>query len=84
MNDLALVKVQIEGLSFLKTIKSLKYSWSDKLGTIGGTLVLFTGFSFLAVVEMMYWILITLINITKSNTIYIIYFSKLLTFIDSK
>ena len=68
MNDLAFVKVQIEGFSFLKRIKSLKYSWSDKLGTIGGTLGLFTGFSFLAVVEIMYWILINLINITKSNT----------------
>ena len=46
--------------SYIKMKKSLKYNTTIKLGTIGGTIGLFTGFSFMALVEIAYWILVTL------------------------
>ena len=43
-------------------IQSERISTSEKIGSIGGTLGLFTGFSFLAAVEMIYWAITTLVR----------------------
>ena len=42
-------------------------SFSDKLGVIGGTIGLFSGFSFVALFEFYYWIVVTLIKYFKSS-----------------
>ena len=58
--DVAHVVIKMENQSFMKLKKSLKYNTTIKLGTIGGTIGLFTGFSFMALVEIAYWIIITI------------------------
>ena len=58
--DIAIVQLKMEKDSYIKMKKSLKYNTTIKLGTIGGTIGLFTGFSFMALVEIAYWVLVTL------------------------
>ena len=58
--DVAHVVIKMENQSLMKMKKSLKYNTTIKLGTIGGTIGLFTGFSFMALVELAYWIIITI------------------------
>ena len=55
----ARVQVKLDGSSYLKRIQTLKYKDSDKFAIIGGTLGLFTGFSFIVLFELLYWILVT-------------------------
>ena len=63
--DIAHVVIKMESQSFTKMKKSLKYNTTIKLGTIGGTIGLFTGFSFMALVELAYWIIVTLKKIAS-------------------
>ena len=63
--DIAIVEIQIEGQSFVRMRQSLRKTLGDKLGELGGMLGLFTGFSFMAIVELIYWILVTLQRIFK-------------------
>ena len=58
--DVVHVVIKMENQSYMKMKKSLKYNTAIKLGTIGGTIGLFTGFSFMALVEIAYWIIINL------------------------
>ena len=55
----ARIQVKMDGSSYLRRIQSLKYKDSDKFAIIGGTLGLFTGFSFIVFFELLYWILVT-------------------------
>ena len=55
----ARVQVKMDGSSYLRRIQTLKYKDSDKFAIIGGTLGLFTGFSFIVFFELLYWILVT-------------------------
>ena len=65
----ARVQVKIDGSSYLRRIQSLKYKVSDKFAVIGGTLGLFTGFSFIVFFELLYWILVTIHkNMSGSKT----------------
>ena len=66
--DFAVIEVQIEGQSYIKMRQSLRKTLGDKLGELGGTLGLFTGFSFMAIVELIYWILVILQRIFKEAT----------------
>ena len=50
----------MDGLSYLKRLQSLKYEDADKFAIIGGTLGLFTGFSFIVIFELIYWIIVTM------------------------
>ena len=71
-NDVAIVEIKIERNSHVIMKKSLKYTITDKIGTIGGSLGLFTGFSFMALIEIVYWILVTtmkIITLPLRNTI---------------
>ena len=67
-NDVAHVVIKMENQSLMKLKKSLKYNTTIKLGTIGGTIGLFTGFSFMALVEIAYWIIITVKRIWVKAT----------------
>ena len=55
-NDMVSVRLRLEGPSFTTMKRSLKDTFTDKLGSVGGTLGLFSGFSLLAIVELMHWI----------------------------
>ena len=44
----------------MKRVQSLKYSEADKFAIVGGTLGLFTGFSFIVIVELLFWIIVTI------------------------
>lgn len=65
MKDIAIIEVQIGGQSYIKMRQTLRKTLGDKVGELGGTLGLFTGFSFMAIVELIYWILVTLLRIFK-------------------
>ena len=55
-NDKTNIRLHIEGPTFTRMKRSLRVSFTDKLGSIGGTLGLFSGFSLLAIMEMIHWI----------------------------
>ena len=48
--------IRMEGPTFMTLKRSLKVTFADKLGSIGGTLGLFSGFSLLAIMELIHWI----------------------------
>ena len=50
----------MDGSSYLKRLQSLKHGDADKFAIIGGTLGLFTGFSFIVIFELIYWIIVTI------------------------
>ena len=66
-NGYARITVKVDGSSYLRRSQSIAMSFSDKLGVIGGTIGLFSGFSFVAVFEFCYWIVITLFKYYKSS-----------------
>ena len=57
--DIAIIEVEIADQSFVKMRQSIKTTLGAKVGELGGTLGLFTGFSFMAFVEIIYWVLLT-------------------------
>ena len=59
-NDYARIKIRVDGSSYLKRLQSLKHGDADKFAIIGGTLGLFTGFSFIVIFELIYWIIVTI------------------------
>ena len=65
IKDLAIIEIQMTSPAYLKMTQSAKVTLSDKISSIGGTLGLFTGFSLLAIVEILYWIIITIKNYFK-------------------
>ena len=66
-NGYSRITVKIVGSSYLRRSQSIAMSFSDKLGVIGGTIGLFSGFSFVALFEFGYWVVITLIKYYKSS-----------------
>ena len=63
----ARVTVKMAGSSYLRRSQSIAMSFSDKLGVIGGTVGVFSGFSFIGLFELCYWVVITLIKFFKSS-----------------
>ena len=55
--DKAIVQVRMEGSTYMKLKRSLRVTFTDKLGSIGGTLGLFSGFSLLAAIELIHWVI---------------------------
>ena len=67
--EFARVTIRIDGSSYLRHIQSLSMSTADKIGAIGGTLGLFSGFSFLVLFEIFHWAWMTVQKlVTKSPT----------------
>ena len=56
-NDQAVLKLRLEGPTFMTLKRSLRVTFADKLGSIGGTLGLFSGFSLLAAMELIHWVI---------------------------
>ena len=67
----ARIHIRLDGTTHLRRLQSLKYSSGDKVAIIGGTFGLFTGFSFIALFEALYWILVTVFKLVwlKRNPI---------------
>ena len=59
-HQFARITLKINGLSHLKRRQSLKYLDNDKFAVIGGTLGLISGFSFIVVFELLYWIIVNI------------------------
>ncbi|CAG0899083.1 unnamed protein product [Darwinula stevensoni] len=55
--NLAVVNVYYETMAVEKTVESALYPWTSFIGTLGGLLGLYTGVSFLSILEMLEWIL---------------------------
>lgn len=66
-NGYSRITIKIVGSSYLRRSQTIAMSFSDKLGVVGGTIGLFSGFSFIAVFEFLYWVLITVIKYFKSS-----------------
>ena len=60
--DKAIVQVRMEGSTYMKLKRSLRVTFTDKLGSIGGTLGLFSGFSLLAAMELIHWVIKVALN----------------------
>ena len=61
------ITVRLEGSTFMTLKRSLRVSFTDKLGSIGGTFGLFSGFSLLAIVELMHWICMIVHSFIRSR-----------------
>ena len=54
--DRSILEIRLEGPTFMILKRSQRVTFVDKLGSIGGTLGLFSGFSLLAIMELIHWI----------------------------
>ena len=54
--DLAVVKIRLATETYEESRQRIKMMLADKIASIGGTLGLFTGMSFLSLVEIVYWL----------------------------
>ena len=66
-HEYAHVTIRIDGTTYLKRVKSLKYTETDKLSIVGGTLGLFSGFSFIVIFELFYWVVTTVKRLFVKN-----------------
>ena len=66
--DVSIIEIQLIDKSYKKMIQSVRVTFADQLGSIGGTLGLFCGFSFLAVVEMFHWLWIGIVKIINQRS----------------
>ena len=56
LKDLTIIEIQLMSKGgYRKMSQKLRVTISDQIGSVGGTLGLFCGFSFLAIVEMIHW-----------------------------
>ena len=69
MNDMTTVRLRLEGPTFMTMKRSLRVTFCDKLGSIGGTLGLFSGFSLLAIMELIHWVFKILNSLILSKEI---------------
>ena len=56
----AYIIIYIKSPTMMQLIKDVRLSFEDKLGILGGTIGVFTGISFITMVEIVYWIIITI------------------------
>ena len=63
--DLALVKIRLATETYEESRQRIKMKLADKIASVGGTLGLFTGMSFLSLVEIMYWLSKCMYNSAK-------------------
>ena len=57
-NFISFVSVSSPTTSVMKTVRDKRFTFNDQLGTIGGTLGLFTGMSILSMVEVLFFIMV--------------------------
>ena len=67
LENMAVIQVEVIDSSYVKMRQSLRTSFGEKIGVLGGTLGLFTGFSVMVLVEIAYWIIIMGKSIFKIN-----------------
>ena len=67
--NMAVIQVEVIDSSYVKMRQSLRTSFGEKIGFLGGTLGLFTGFSVMVLVEIAYWIIIMGKSILKNQWI---------------
>lgn len=55
--DYAVLIVKIKDANMMQIVRNVKLSFAEKLGIAGGTIGLFTGLSFISVIEIGYWLI---------------------------
>ena len=65
--DVTIIEVQLMNKAYRKITQKLRVTFADQIGSIGGTLGLFCGFSFLAIVELLHWICIGIFKILNQK-----------------
>ncbi len=58
VDEHAILVVSFQDPNVLQIVKSVKFTFADRLGIAGGTIGLFTGLSLLSIVELVYWFFI--------------------------
>ena len=58
----AYIIMYIREPTMIQLIKDVRLSFDDKLGIFGGTIGVFTGISFITMMELIYWVLIAVIE----------------------
>ena len=66
-NALSFVHVYVDGKTVTEIVMSPAATLMDKVSNIGGTLGLFSGFSILSGIEIIYWIVIAIMSKKKSK-----------------
>ena len=64
-NYISFISVESPTTSVIKSIREKKLSFNDQLGTVGGTLGLFTGMSLLSMVEVFFFIFMFFKGLTQ-------------------
>ena len=60
--DVSIVSVQLAADTYTRNTRSLRATPGDKIGTLGGTLGLFTGMSVISIIEAVYWLSTALVR----------------------
>lgn len=58
----AYIIMYVKEPTMIQLIKDVKLTFADKLGIFGGTIGVFTGISFITMIEIAYWIIIAMIE----------------------
>ena len=59
------ITIRLEGSTIMELKRFLRVSFTDQLGSIGGTLGLFSGFSLLAIVELIHCVCMIVYSIVR-------------------
>ena len=61
--------IYVEKPTMMQLIKDIKLTVEDKMGIFGGTIGVFTGITFITIIEFCYWIIVTIYDkLTSLNT----------------
>ena len=60
-NHMAEVIVEVAKPRVMEIVKDVRVTFPDMLGTVGGTISLFTGLSLISAVEIVYWMYKTIV-----------------------
>ena len=66
-HPLRVVQIYFDTATYDKNVKDVSVTLADQLGAIGGTMGLFSGFSFLSALEILYFLMKALLSAAKKR-----------------
>lgn len=65
--DLVFITIEVRQSTAQKTVRDVRFTFTDKISALGGTIGLFTGMSLLSIIETIYWLLRCLVSPLRMN-----------------